>query len=174
MTRQPTVAIIGAGRDTEPAVSNGRKLGRLVAENGWVLITGGRNAGVMKAANDGAKQVEGSLTVGILPNPEAEISPAVDVAIVTDTGEARNNILVLSADVVIACGVDGAGTASEVALAIKNGTDVILLNVDDGASRFFTRIGGQRVHAANSPDDAIVTVARLLEASRPTGLTNAR
>ena len=166
MTRQPTVAIIGTGRDAEPAVSNARKLGQLVAENGWVLITGGRNAGVMKAANEGAKEVDGSLTIGILPNGDAEVSPAVDVAIVTDTGEARNNVIVLSADVVIACGVDGAGTASEVALAINNGKHVILLNADDGASRFFTGIGGKSIHAANSPEDAIATVVRFLE-TRP-------
>ena len=162
MSRKPVIAVVGAGRASGAAVENARELGRLITENGWVLITGGRNAGVMKAANEGAKEVHGSLTIGILPNPEAEISPAVDVAIVTDTGDARNNIIVLSADVVIACGVEEAGTASEVALAIKNGKDVILLNADDGASRFFTRIGDQRVHAANSPEDAIATVARLL------------
>lgn len=144
----------GAGREIEPAVSNARELGRLIAENGWVLITGGRNAGVMQAANEGAKSAKVSLTIGILPNGNVEVSPDVDVAIVTDTGEARNNIIVLSADVVIACGVDGAGTASEVALAIKNGKHVILLEANADASAFFTNIGGQQIHQACTAKEA--------------------
>ena len=127
MSRRPVIAIVGAGSEVEPAISNARELGRLIAEKGWVLITGGRDAGVMKAANEGAKAAKDSLTIGILPNQSVSVSPAVDVAIVTDMGEARNNIIVMSADLIIACRVNGPGTASEVALAIKGGKKVILL-----------------------------------------------
>ena len=161
MGRKPVIAIVGAGREIEPAVSSALELGRLVADNGWVLITGARNAGVMKAANDGAKEAKDSLTIGILPYSDADVSSSVDVAIVTDAGQARNNIIVLSADVVIACGVDGAGTASEVALAIKNGKPVILLSVDDQANDFFSGIGRGRVKIAGSPKEAI-EIARVL------------
>ena len=155
MVRRHVIAIIGSGSDNEPALSNARELGRLIAENGWVLISGGRDAGVMKAASEGAKQAKDSLTIGILPNWDAKISDAVDVAIVTDTGHARNNIIVLTADVVIACGVEGAGTASEVSLAIKNGNHVVLLDVGDEAKHFFTRIGGGRVHPADTVQQAM-------------------
>ena len=155
MPRRPTIAVIGAGREIEPAVSNARELGRLIAEQGWVLITGGRDAGVMRAANEGAKLAKDSLTIGILPNENAEVSPSVDVAVITDTGEARNNIIVLSADVVVACGVDGAGTSSEVALALKNGKQVILLGANEEAAKFFTRIGEDNIYIAHSPEDAI-------------------
>ena len=127
MSRRVVIAIVGFGADHQPAMANAHALGKLIAAEGWVLITGGRDAGVMKAANDGAKEVDDSLTIGILRDSNTEVAPGVDVAIVTDTGEARNNIIVLSADVVIACGVDDAGTASEVALAIKNGKPVIHL-----------------------------------------------
>lgn len=161
MPRKPVIAVVGVGRDVEPAVSNARKLGRLIAENGWVLITGGRNAGVMKAANEGAKEA-GGLTIGILPNADAEVSPAVDVAIVTDTGQARNNIIVLSADVVVACGVDGAGTASEVALALKNGKHVILLGASEEAKAFFRTVGNDRVRVAASPEEAVGTIIEQL------------
>ncbi|HEY2847727.1 MAG TPA: hypothetical protein VGI80_07905, partial [Pyrinomonadaceae bacterium] len=137
------------------AVSNARELGRLVGENGWVLISGGRDAGVMKAANVGAKQAKESLTIGILPDGTTEVSPDVDVAIVTDMGEARNNIIVLSADVVIACGVDNPGTASEVALAIKGGKPVILLGADEAASDFFRGVGGDRVYVTSNANEAI-------------------
>src|SRR5687767_3905854 len=126
MSRRPVIAIVGAGGEIEPAVSNAREVGRMIADRGWVLISGGRNAGVMKAANEGAKTAKESLTIGILPDSDTSVSNAVDVAIITDTGNARNNIIVLSADVIIACGVDGAGTASEISLAMKNRKQVIL------------------------------------------------
>lgn len=162
MARRPVIAIIGSGSNFEPGVSNARTLGRLIAENGWVLITGGRSAGVMKAANEGAKEVSDSLTIGIMPNQNADVSTSVDVAIVTDTGQARNNIIVLSADVVIACGVDGAGTASEVSLAIKNGKQVILLAAAKTTKNFFTSIGGTRISFAESSQQAVTLVQRML------------
>jgi uncharacterized protein (TIGR00725 family) len=161
MPRKFVIAIIGTGSDLEPAVSNASELGRLVAENGWALITGGRNKGVMKAANRGAKQAKNCLNIGIISNRVVEISPDVDVAIITDTGQARNNIIVLSADVVIACGVDGAGTASEVALALKNGNHVILLGANDSAQEFFISIGENRIHTAMSPEEAIQIASEL-------------
>lgn len=134
----------------------------MIAERGWALITGGRNEGVMNAANDGAKTAKDSLTIGILPNRITDVARAVDVAIITDVGEARNNIIVLSADVVIACGVDDAGTASEVALAIKNGKPVVLLGPDTDAAAFFDRIGNDQVHTAAFADEALSIAAELL------------
>jgi uncharacterized protein (TIGR00725 family) len=128
-----------------------------------VLITGGRNAGVMRAANKGAKSAKDSLTIGILPDRDKEISAAVDVAIVTDTGEARNNIIVLSADVVIACGVDGAGTASEVSLAIKNGKHVILLAASDTAREFFATVADGYIRTAGSASEAVEIASKLVD-----------
>src|SRR2546423_14884747 len=100
--KKPRIAITGSSRAGEPNISNARNLGRLIAERGRVLITGGRNAGVMKAANEGARQIEDSLTIGILPDGETAVCPAVDVPIITDMGEARHNVIVRSADVIIA------------------------------------------------------------------------
>ena len=162
MARKPVIAIIGSGSDIEPAVSNARELGRLVAESNWVLIHGGRDAGVMKAASEGAKEATNGLTIGILPDRNAGISDGVDVAIVTETGQARNNIIVLSADVVIACGVDGAGTSSEVSLAIKNGKHVILLGVNEEAKKFFATIGDGKIHLANSATVAVKIAQELV------------
>lgn len=166
MPRRTVIAVIGSGRDVEPAVSNAQEVGRLIAKNRWVLLSGGRDAGVMRAANRGAKEVEGNLTVGILPNREAAVSPDVDVAIVTDTGHSRNNIIVLSADVVIACGVDGAGTASEVALALKNRKPVVLLGSSEQAIGFFSTIGTDLLHNAESPSQAIDVVQGILSERR--------
>jgi len=160
--RRKTIAVIGTGSAAEPATSDAREVGLLIAENGWVLITGGRNAGVMKAANEGAKAAKDSVTIGILPDRNSDVSGDVDVAIFTDTGEARNNIIVLSADVVVACGVDGAGTASEVALALKNGKHVVLLNASKTAREFFLEISSDNIHVASSPQEAIDTARKLV------------
>ena len=162
MPRKRVISVIGTGTEAEPAVSHARELGRLIAERGWVLVTGGRNAGVMNSASEGARDVEGSLSIGILPDAETEISDAVDVAIVTGIGEARNNVIVLSADVVIACGVDDAGTASEVSLALKAGKPVILVAAGDAAERFFSGIGGENIHIAGTPADAVAIATRLV------------
>ena len=111
---------MGPGNLATPKdLSNAEQLGQLIAQHGWILLTGGRKAGVMEAASRGAKNA-GGLTIGILPNNNTDgINEDVDIAIITDLGNARNNINVLSSQVVIACGM-GIGTASEIALALKN------------------------------------------------------
>lgn len=154
------VAIVGSGEDGSQSMELAREMGKLIAQQGWILVTGGRNAGVMKAANAGAKEVEGSLTIGILPFARSTVCPDVDIPICTEMGQARNNVIVLTAEVVIACGVEGPGTASEVALALKNGKPVVLLDPDPAAAEFFTQIGGSRVTVADSPAAALAA-ARL-------------
>jgi uncharacterized protein (TIGR00725 family) len=137
------------------------ELGGLVARAGWVLVTGGRAAGVMDAAGRGAKEA-GGLVVGILPGEDASgASEFVDIAVVTGLGQARNNVNVLSSRAVIACGM-GAGTAAEVALAIKAKKKVILLNASPEAEEFFKSIGGDRVLVAGSPREAVETVRKII------------
>ena len=156
MERKNQIAIVGSSDDRmEPAVSHARLLGELIAREGWIVLSGGRDAGIMRAVNEGAKRVTGSLTVGILPGTESAVAPGVDVVLVTGMGNARNNVIVLSADVVVACGVDGPGTASEVALALKNGTPVILLAPDEPSRDFFERIGTGKVMTVATPQEAV-------------------
>lgn len=163
MKRRKQIAVVGSGDDTmEPAVSHARVLGELIAKEGWILLSGGRDAGVMRAVNEGAKKVAGSLTVGILPGPEAAVAPGVDVALITGLGNARNNVIVLSADAVIACGVDGPGTASEVALALKNGTPVVLMAAEEDAAAFFRRIGKGKILTAATPQEAVGLIRSIL------------
>lgn len=136
-------------------------LGRLIAGQGWALLTGGRNEGVMDYASRGAKQLNG-LVIGILPDTSPEtVSPAVDIAIFTAMGSARNCINVLSSDVIFTCGM-GAGTASEVALAIKAEKSVILLNTSPHCQAFFRELASQQVWVANQPEVAIDIANQLL------------
>jgi uncharacterized protein (TIGR00725 family) len=151
---------MGPGEDATPQdMTNAHQLGRLLALDGWTVLSGGRDAGVMREVSRGAKSVPGSLTVGILPSASARASEHIDVVIVTEMHNARNNINVLSSQVVIACGNGGPGTVSEVALGLKARRPVILLGADELTQAFFRRLGGELVQMANSPDEA-VTMAR--------------
>lgn len=161
MAQRAMVGVIGS---SDPqAMQQARILGRLLAEAGWVILCGGRNEGVQATVCAGAKEVEGSLTVGILPNGTAEVSPHLDIAVVTDLNNARNNVIGLSSRVVVACGVGGTGTASEVALALKNGKRVILLAATPEAQAFFCPLEPERVLVAETPEEAVALAAPFRE-----------
>jgi len=163
--RRPVIGIMGAGDPGAQSLADARLLGRLVAEQGWVVLTGGRPAGVMAAACAGAKEVPGSLTLGILPAAAGGVSPDVDLAVFTGMGDARNAINVLTSDVVIACGVEGPGTASEVALGLKAEKPVVLLRAAPEAAAFYRQVvGAGRLLEAGSPEDAVRIAAELVEA----------
>jgi uncharacterized protein (TIGR00725 family) len=155
--RRPVIGVMGANNPSPSSLEAAGRLGRLVAEAGWILLTGGRPAGVMEAANAGAKAVTGSLTIGILPSDQAgPVSRYVDVAVFTGLGDARNAVNVLSSDVVVACGVEGPGTASEVALALRAHRPTVLLAAVPVASEFFhTLAGSHLLYDAETPEAVI-------------------
>jgi uncharacterized protein (TIGR00725 family) len=155
--RRPVIGVMGASAPGAAALEAAHHLGRLAAQAGWVVLTGGRPAGIMDAACAGAKSVPGSLTIGILPTgPEGPVSAHLDVAVFTGVNEARNVINVLSSDVVVACGVEGPGTASEVALALKLDRPTILLAAAPAASAFFRELAEPGLlHEAQSPEGAV-------------------
>ncbi len=120
------VAVIGGGSCTEAEATLAEEVGRLLAEAGAVVLTGGRG-GVMAAASRGAAQA-GGLVVGILPGDDAsQANPWVTLPIVTGTGEARNAILMHTAQAVVAVGGEY-GTLSEIAFALKFGLLVVGLH----------------------------------------------
>ena len=155
------IGVMGGAFVSDQVVADARELGQLIAENGWVLLNGGRDAGVMRASAEGASEA-GGLVVGILPGDSAVgAAPCVDVAIPTGMGDARNAINVLASRVVVALS-GGPGTISEIALALKSGREVVLLG--------FTLRGvfdsqyerGQLVDA-QTPAGAIAVIRRLLD-----------
>jgi uncharacterized protein (TIGR00725 family) len=154
--RRPIVGIFGAADASDRSLTHARELGRFVAQQGWIVLTGGRPEGVMAAACAGAKTVSGSVTVGILPSAGTDAAADVDIAIYTGLGDARNVVNVLSSNAIVACGVEGPGTASEVAHALKARKPVILLAPDGAALAFFRGLpGGNRILEANSVPDAV-------------------
>lgn len=130
------------------------ELGRAIAKEGWVVLTGGRSFGVMDAVMKGARDANG-LTIGILPDAnEQNASENAQIRIVTSMGSGRNYISVLTSHVIVVLGM-AAGTASEVALSIKSNKKVILLNQDEITIRFFKNIGSYRVQVANNVEETI-------------------
>src|ERR1700682_4198446 len=89
-------ALCGAGGPDSPHADPARTAGRLIAEAGAVLLTGGMT-GVMAAASEGARGA-GGLVVAVLPGADVRtaVAPA-QVRIATGRGEARNVGLVRSA-----------------------------------------------------------------------------
>ncbi|HJU73811.1 MAG TPA: hypothetical protein VJ717_08700 [Gemmatimonadaceae bacterium] len=160
-SRRPVAGIMGASEASAAAVADAERLGELLAERGWAVLTGGLAFGVMEAASRGAKRVHGSLTIGILPTADSRASGHVDIVIRTDLGQGRNNVNVLSSDVVFACGVESSGTASEVALAIRNRRPLILVRPSGAAAAFFGEVAGAEVQVVQSPE-AAVAAAQLL------------
>jgi hypothetical protein len=123
VARHAVIAVCGAGTCDAATAALAEEVGRRIAESGAALICGGLG-GVMEAACRGALAA-GGLTIGILPGDEpAAANAAVQVAVASGMGQARNVIIVQTAAVVIAVG--GAyGTLSEIALARKCGRPVI-------------------------------------------------
>ncbi len=157
------VGVMGPGESATPVDrENAYQLGKLIAQEHWILLTGGRPLGVMEAANQGAKSQQG-LTLGILPNDSLTgASEFVDIVILTDVGQARNNINVLTSHIVIACGI-GLGTVSEIALALKQGKSVILLNQNPLSQQFFSELAPHQVYLATNPPSAIAHVKQILQ-----------
>ena len=122
-TARRSIAIVGAGNAGAALCDLAYAAGLAVARRGAVLICGGRG-GVMAAAACGAKS-EGGLTIGILPGYDRrEANPHIEIAIATGMGQARNAIVVASADSIVALEGEG-GTLSEIGLAIKLGRPVV-------------------------------------------------
>jgi uncharacterized protein (TIGR00725 family) len=150
---------MGGGKVSREQENAAFRLGRLIALKGWVLLNGGRNTGIMEASAKGAKSADG-LTVGILPDDHRlRVSPYIDVPILTGMGNARNCINVLSAHVVVAC-AGGAGTISEIAIALKTGRPLILLDCKISGLFDDYRLAGQ-LHECQTPEMAIDLIESL-------------
>ena len=146
------VSVCGPRHATETDTSNAYRVGQLLAEHGAVTLCGG-GTGVMAAVAAGVKSRDG-VVVGIRPNDSrAGASPDLSVTVVTNMGEARNAILVWSADAVIVVGGSW-GTLSELALAMRRGSVPV---VSLGGWRVLDADGRpvDGVLVAESPEEAV-------------------
>lgn len=154
------VAVVGPGDGaTDADVEAAEEVARLAAARGWVVLCGGYDLGVMAAAARGAAAADG-LSIGILSGADRrQAAPALTVALPTALGEARNAVLVAAADAVVGCGISP-GTASEIALALRNRKPTVLVGAATATVKFYRAIGAvDPPYAAASAGDAISWIA---------------
>jgi uncharacterized protein (TIGR00725 family) len=116
------VSVIGSSQCSDRGAERAAAVGRRLAERGHDLVCGGLG-GVMRHACRGAREMGGH-TIGILPGSDrSAANPHVETAVATGLGGARNVLVVLNGDAVIA--VEGAaGTLSELGHALDVGRPV--------------------------------------------------
>jgi len=121
--RRRRLAVIGAALATETELDLARRVGAEIARSDAILLCGGLG-GVMEAAAHGASAA-GGLTLGFLPDYDPESANAwIAIPLPTGLGQARNVLVVAGAEAVIAIG-GGAGTLSEIGMALKLGRPVV-------------------------------------------------
>lgn len=155
MARKTQIAVVGDNNPSREVAQWAEEVGVRLAQSDVVVICGGLG-GVMAAVAHGAKKT-GGLTIGILPSYEAATAnQGITITIASGMGEARNILVVASADAVIA--LPGShGTMSEVALALKLTKPVIGL-------RAWANVPG--VQQAHTPEEAVELALAALETGR--------
>ncbi len=131
MTRRPVVGVMGGHAHEPNAMALAEEVGAAIAREGWILLNGARDQGVMAASAKGCREA-GGFSVGVHPDPPGatDVAPYLDLVIHTGVGFARNSINILSSHAVIA--LPGShGTLSEVAYAQTYGVPTVLLGFDD-------------------------------------------
>ncbi len=159
--RAPSVAVIGDGElsPDDPKVALAERLGELVVDTGWRVVSGGLG-GVMEAASRGARRAtsyQPGAIIGILPGTDpADANPYIDIAIPTGLAHARN-ILVAQSDAVVAIG-GGAGTMAELAFAWIMDRLVIAFRVPGWSGLVADTRLDARVRYPDVPDDRVFGV----------------
>ncbi len=160
---KPIIGVMGPGNpDGAALLKHAEELGKRIATKNWVLLTGGRKAGVMEAASKGAFEAGGTV-IGILPgDSKAGMSDYVTIPVLTGMGNARNVINILTADVVVVCGM-GPGTASEAALALKCDKPLLFTMADNNDVIFFNRLNHKIFSPINNLDKLIVQIEKFVQ-----------
>jgi uncharacterized protein (TIGR00725 family) len=152
-----SISVIGSAAGDKKLCDIAFLVGREIAARKAVLICGGLG-GVMEAASKGAKS-GGGLTIGILPGSDKKAAnPYIDIPILTGMSEARNLIVALTADAVIAVGGE-LGTLSELAFAMKHKKPVIGLETWDLDKRYCSKVN---IIPASTPKEAVEKAFKLI------------
>ena len=160
------IAVCGSSELNGENYHLAEQLGKEIAKKQYILICGGLG-GTMEAVCKGAKSQKG-FTVGILPGfGKSQANSYVDLILPSGIGEARNFILVSSADGVISVS-GGAGTLSEIAFAWRLKKPIVSLSLSGGWSQKLagTRIDESRmdtIHGAKTPKKAVELLIDLME-----------
>jgi uncharacterized protein (TIGR00725 family) len=157
------ISVIGGSRISKNSMfyDLAYQVGKNIARKSAILVCGGLG-GVMEAACMGAKEA-GGLTIGILPSTdESTANNWVDIKIPTGLGHARNILVVLSGDAVIA--IDGAtGTLTEIGYALTYNKPLIGINT--WSLKPYGDIHTPGIITAQSAEEAVRVALENIEAS---------
>ena len=56
MDNQLIIGVMGGGSASATDIQSAYQLGAFIAKQGWILLNGGRNTGIMEASAKGAKE----------------------------------------------------------------------------------------------------------------------
>lgn len=152
------VAVIGNGESDPERDKLAEEVGAAVVRAGCGLVCGGLG-GVMEAASRGARRAASdghAPIVAILPGTDkGEANPHANIVIPTGLGYARNLLVILAADAVVAIGGQS-GTLSEIAHAWQMGKPLCALTATEGwaAQLAGTRLDDKHPHAVHRASSA--------------------
>jgi len=167
MPRQRVIGVIGSNSAGPETLAVAEALGAAIVRAGFSLVCGGMG-GVMEAASKGAAECPdrgAAVVIGVVPSDRHDqANEFIDVVIPTGMGYARNTLVALAADGLVAV-EGGSGTLSEIALAWQHGRPVACLPGTGGwADRLAGealdhRRPGERVEPFDDPAAAVAWLA---------------
>ncbi len=176
MKRVVRIGIIGQSERLFEVISDyarevAYKLGLLIAREGWILFSGGRD-GIMEEASRGAKDGKG-VTVGILPGINIEeANKYIDVHVTTGLGmDMRSDLMIHSVDAVIMVGGKN-GTLKELTTAYMNNKPIVIMKRTGGFAdivsnilyegRFLDSRRNVEIRFAETPEEAVEIIKQEL------------
>ncbi|MBN2358276.1 MAG: TIGR00725 family protein [Deltaproteobacteria bacterium] len=179
---KPVIAVVGSSAPSPLTRQLAFEVGREAVRAGFSIVSGGLG-GIMEAASQGAQAAKDELrrsgsdvdlpqVIAVLPVAEKQrATPFADIVLPTGLGYARNAVVVLAGDGVIAL-EGGSGTLSEIAYAWQFGKPVAALAPSGGwAARLAgTSLDGKRgdsVYRAESAAAAVEFIAGQLAGNKP-------
>lgn len=156
------------------ALEVAHKIGFLIAKEGWILFSGGRD-GIMERASKGAKEASG-ITVGILPSFNVdEANDYIDVPVTTGLGmDMRSDLMIHTVDAVIMISGKN-GTLKELSTAYMNRKPVVIMEGTGGFAdivkgilfegKYLDSRRNIEIHFAKTPEEAIEKVKVALKLS---------
>jgi len=148
------------GGATDLMMKKAQEVGALLAQEGMIVITGGKK-GIMEAAAKGAKLNSGITTGIIKGKTRFKSNRFVDVEIVSGMSADGFDelLLVLMSDALIAIG-GGAGTLQEIAIAYRNQKPVVVLDGLGGWSQkliqsYLDERKKIKINVAKTPKEAV-------------------
>lgn len=158
----------GAQGATKNMMIEAEIIGRLLAENNAIVVTGGKS-GIMEAGARGAKKAGGQ-TVGVVKGTKRFTSNNfTDIEVISgmEADGFDEFLLVNMCDALIVIG-GGAGTLEEMTIAYRNKKPIIALTTQAGwarrlAGKFLDNRNTIKIETADSEEEAVNKVMRLLK-----------